>query len=389
MTCSNANLNSAFDYDFIQIQPEYGSEDQKLPPEILEMIFSHLSNRDLQKAALVNRQWNEVAIVEANCEATSKLRHFVDFLCRNLNRDLYELQIESLSNLEGTREILISENFIQIKSSMRSCEKNISNILKDLSEDDLNQLEELSKIESKSGFLENIFDLTRNYKKIDGADGKTIGWHKYSDLNEISLNLTNMNRIDEAIEVANMNSDEAYRVINLQNISINLTQKNRIDEAIEVARMIPEDCSKFMALDCMLLHLKSIDQIDAVIEIANTISENHFRDLALLNLPKALAMIDRIDKAIEVADMLSEDSTYGAAILYIVEYLAEKKRIDEANWFASLIPTECAKALAFQAISDALVEIEQEKSVLFTPFSNLINQIFQVLKVFDHQISKC
>ena len=302
------NLNKV-DIEYYNYNQPPQKEDligQMLPFEIFEKVLFYLNNNDLQRASLVNRFWNMAAIDTAKHDKkVSEIKDFANFLGKNLKKESHGNQRKKLFDVGGDTKILDSTNLKQVKSSINKYIETILNALKDLSKEDLKNLEEVSKNEPKPGFLENVFDLARIYKKIDEAGQIPDDYIRGNALYNISKALTKKGSIYKAIKVAYTIPDDSTRGCVLYDISQALTKKGSIDKAIEVANTIPDDSTRGYALYDISQALTQRGSIDKAIEVANMIPNDSKRDDALKYISKALTRIGNIDKAIEVAYMIT------------------------------------------------------------------------------------
>lgn len=210
--------------DEIYNQPPKKKELNKALTVAKEVLFS-LDDRDIQHS-LVSRDWN--VIDTAKYEEFSGLKS----LARDLNKNLpesYENQKKKFFNIESDTKILHSENLMQAESCIYGMKEKILNILKDLKEEDLKNLERLSK--DKPKFFENVFDLTRIYKRLDQANQIPDNSKKSFALWCISNELAKIGSLDKARKVANTIPEDSLKNSAFSKI---LGKDVGIDEAIEV-----------------------------------------------------------------------------------------------------------------------------------------------------------
>lgn len=170
------------------------------------------------------------------------IKDFLQLLTKHLDTDTDSLQKTALKEiLQGITPKNFG-NLIDVKKSMLDIKEKLVNVLKTL---DSQKAEVLKKsCGSLPEFMEDTFELVAVERAIDTEIGKAMEIPNVRERDDalwnISKKLTDAGKIDKAIEVALMISEEAAgRVWSFGAISEELRIAKKFDKAIEVALMSP------------------------------------------------------------------------------------------------------------------------------------------------------
>lgn len=349
-------VSKAYNLEPPKEEVKEGLIDKALPTEMFEKCLSYLDGLNLQQANSVSRLWSERAIDTAKHEEFSKIKDFATFICENLKASDAN-PIKELFEVKNENKILNSVNLIQVKTSIHELKEKFLNILKNVDEEDLNKLEQLSKDTVKPKFFENVFSMAGIYKKIDQANHKPSDGQRDFALYQILNDVVKSDNVSEIIEVVNMIPDKENKNRTFEKICQVLTKRGDLDKAIEVANMISDADNKGSALQDLPKKLAKNGNLDKAIEIANMIPDTdsgkgrHIRNLAFQDISGVLAQRGDIDKAIQVANMVP-DSDRGDALEVISRILLELNGdIDKAIEVANMIPDKDSRDSILQEIS--------------------------------------
>ncbi len=238
----------------INIQNQYSQHIneplQALPEEIKMLIFSQLNEMDIEQASKI-KPWNKIFVDVVKKQEFEKLKAFVNWTIAQLKSDEFiEVKFKLKEALNGTK-ILESANLLDVKSSTRSLEKQILQILKAL---DVNTLDRfyLNLCKHKNLLIRAFFAVAMILKKIENIEisDRYLDQSIYDD----ALGLANLKQYDVALEVGQYASELKKQTL-LSIIVTNLTNDDRINKA----------------LDIMNTHLESMSTISINNSICNNI----------------------------------------------------------------------------------------------------------------------
>lgn len=256
-----------------------------LPVEIFIKIFSSLDDKDIQRASLATHSWNVIAVDTVARNEFSKVKKFADFLSKSMPENSSEAT-EQLFAIGSDRKILNSISIMQVKSSINVLHDQILKILINLNENDLNNLEELSKNEPKPKSYEHIFALAKIYKKLEEAD-QLEEFEKNIALKEIPKQLASYGRVDKALEVAAMMTNKFTQSLALKEISAVLIENGNFDKAEEVAKTIKTELTKDVAFRDLAAALTRSGNFQRATDVSNMIENPATKEWALRDIHKA------------------------------------------------------------------------------------------------------
>ncbi len=322
-----------------------------LPEELLEKIFSNLSEIDLQATACVNRDISRSVIAAANFSEPHSIRNFIQILIQRLHGEIFPGAREQLVRISHNIRFHHFVNLRLLKEDILEVKAKLINILKILDE---KTLQNLSENIYPPRFLEDIFELVPI--EIERDEGISI-YHearRAAALRSISTVLAQGN-IDRAIEVATSIPQKDIRGDGLSYISRALAQEGNIDRAIEVATLIPQKDIRGDGLSDISRVLVKGGNMDRAIEVATLIPQKNRRGCMFSYISRTLAEGGNIDRAIEVATLIPNEDIRGGRLSDISSTLAQGGNIDRAIEVATSISDEAIKEQALSHISQSFV----------------------------------
>lgn len=292
--------------DFNPLEDQ-GEFNKTIPFDVFEIILFNLDGMDLQQANLVDRLWSLKSINIAKQKELFVIKGFTQFLCESLPKDSYPNQRKALLDMCSDTKVLGGVNLIEIKYSIEEMKENLLIIIKDLSDKDLSDLEDLSQKQRPPLFFENIFVLAQLYKQVDETNAMPKSFHKWKTLQSISKALAVHGQIDKAVEVANGIEARLFGEDAFLDIFEILIQNGKIGRAEQVANRIADKSSRGIFLREISKELTKRGDVDKAIEIADRLYDELRRAIALRDICKALVMNGNLDKALLVASMISDE----------------------------------------------------------------------------------
>lgn len=289
-----------------------GEINKALPLEIFEKILVRLDGLGVQQASLVGHLWSVGAIDTAKQKEFSIIKGFIKFLCDSCGD-----QSKSLLDVAGKTEILGSINLLQIKNSILETKESLLEIVKGLSTDALNELENQSQNQVRPLFFENFFELAKLYQQLDKVDEMQDG--KPKDLA-------------------------------LLRIVVALVQYNNMDKAIFVVNKMTIPYSKWKALECIINGLLLRGNEGKAMEVADTIEQEVEKDIAFRSIAKASAQSGKEEKTFEAINRLSDRSKWDACADVCLIYL-QKLDFEPAEKLAEFIQDKDLKQHALFIIN--------------------------------------
>ena len=262
--------------------PSTRSRIERVPQELLEIVFSDLSKYDLQALSSVSKSMRERVLEVANVNEPLSIRNFIKSIIQNLDEQLYSGQIELLVEIKENIHIHEFKDLLQLKGYILDLKQQLIDVIKTLDEDFFNLDVQLPH------FMEDIFELARFEKRIDNTYLIPNEYHRSSAFDYISKALTSAGNIDRALEIAGLITTKISRSDAFGIISRALTSAGNFDRALEIARLISDQCGRSGAFGIISIALASARNIDRAIEIAGLISDEYHRSRAFSVISSAL-----------------------------------------------------------------------------------------------------
>ncbi len=190
---------------------------EKLSPELLNKMFSYLDRSDIQSASLVSRTWNAIARDSASHKELRLIKAFVEFVCRQLDREVHSAQIAAIRNTVDV-SIVKNDTLTQIKSSVLATKEKIIKVLEELDHEKLLELKKTG-VKNTPLLFDDIFDQTILNKKLYIARQRTDEAAREMDLLDIFLHWLLLKNFDKANEVAHEIPNEKLKNAALSDIS--------------------------------------------------------------------------------------------------------------------------------------------------------------------------
>jgi hypothetical protein len=257
-----------------------GEINKVIPFEIFERILSNLDGMDFQQANLVGRLWSVASIDTAKQKELAVIKGFSQFICDNLPNDSYADQKKMLLDIISDKKILNGVNLLEIKTSIHGIKETLLNIVKDLSDKDLNDLDiaELCENEGRPLSFYDFFELAKLYRQIDEVGKMPDGKPKDLALLRIVVDLVWNGHFDKAIEVANKMTVEYSQWKAHEYIITAFIENGNLDKAIEVIHMVAPEVERGKAIRHISQPLQESGDIEKLMELINTLSIEEIRN---------------------------------------------------------------------------------------------------------------
>lgn len=142
-------------------------QDLSLPLDVTQIIFSGLDEEDLLNTIKVSSDWKKASLELSKNEYKS-IEAFVNWVAPKLGEISTEQKAKLVEVMEGTK-VLESVNILEIKSTTKNFSNLIVKIVSELSDDELDNLENLIKKEHKPPIFEKFLKLARLHHDLMGA----------------------------------------------------------------------------------------------------------------------------------------------------------------------------------------------------------------------------
>lgn len=322
-----------------------------LPKELMDYIFSTLSESEMKDVVTTNKFWNNKSLEYVKNEQYLPLKSLAGWLSVNLSEE-YQDQKDALQSTFNDTSIFKSENLPDVKSSVYDLEKKILDILMGLDELEFLKLNLKFNSENKLPQFEHLFDLIPVYKEIERIEkflpltDKETALVSGTSLGKLVAfgNLSKALALIKAIATTpNKQATISSIVLQLNNRYLHLRETNRyngqqhFDDAVKIMNLLSmKKPSEFYNLHMfeykeefnikqlvsLCIQLFSNDRLDKAIELADKFSE---KDFILAQMAISQASDDRkagMDntKALEIIEKISNPNTKEYA-LYDIQTL--------------------------------------------------------------------
>lgn len=302
-----------------------------LPLELFERTLSYLDEMSLQQACLVSHLWDKTSLLAVIQRESSAIKKFVKFLKKNLNKEIYKIQLAELSNIENDDGISNSRSLIQIKSSICILKKRVIDILKIFEEKNLTILEELSKNKIRSIFLKNIFGFAKIYKKLDKAHQTYDTSFEEQALFDIAKIAAKSGNFDKAIEIAKKEPA-------LQVSTKTKTTERLLDKATNIVNSLLANENSLKATLCIGDFLATSPNFYKIKNIADAITDDKKKNEFLAYISLIAAKSGNFLQALNIACFITDVDSK----IYFISEVA--RIVTESGSFSSAI--EIAEAIA-------------------------------------------
>lgn len=357
-----------------------------LPQELIGEIFSNLNCIEFQSTITVSRLWSKKILHAAKMKEFKFLNDFIkltyEYLEKNLNKT------EKHSSIFTSPELLNSLNLKQVKAALYGLSDNILNTLKDLKEEDLQNLEKLSKEKIDYEPSVSLFKATSLYKRIDVV-AKLLdeSIFKSMRIENLSKELLSMDIVDKAIEVIALITESFTKVVILEEISQYLVERGNLTKAIAVANM-HEDCwiSRAFIKICKLLLEKGRvkEAINETINFVKTWPErkylifSDFLNLLIENkfICEAIEFFNILDKKLkfmlleELLKLLIKSGNSDKVVEVVKTFYSDYHDSSDLSKFALLLINSGHDALGLEIVN--IVSDDYQRAFILKMMSKLL-----------------
>lgn len=332
---------------------------QKLPPEILSVIFSQMNNLENQQLNSVSTLWNVEVLNAIKEQEFTLLDSFVTRLIENLeligknaNYDGLNLKPEDIEILiahyqeykhsEAEREkqvevvtlglVNILKNtkvtqpfdLFKIKSSLISVKNEIINLLMGLDPDfifillktfnneKLPATWDLEVFPVDEQHKDEIFELVRYLQLAKSCPSS-------EDVNSVSRILFDLGYVDRAIEMAKNITDKEYQSESFEYISRELVRHFYFDKAVKVIIENPIANDSFIVRT--IRDLANAGKVDLAITVCNSIKDAKKRASGLSHVTSIVLQKGDYEGAIKICALIEDDQLRSSAKNKIIQQL--------------------------------------------------------------------
>jgi hypothetical protein len=260
----------------------------KIPVELMDHIFSHLSDKDKLIARQADKFWDARAVHQFAGNEGANVDKEIGFFIQNLDEGKYPNEVAELKSLLNANPISKSKNLIQIGKSVNEIENSIKIQLNNISIPDLEKL--LTEVEQKFDDQDNIRKLLTPLIKSVIVAQKLEKAHQednaFRGVTSILQDLVKNGDFDLAAEEASKQMEKLP--IDVQGTIFNgvvveivekLLKEDQFDRALALAHKMASvshfgdvDDLKFVAFTKIIDHLYAKDKKDQAIEIMDSLS---------------------------------------------------------------------------------------------------------------------
>lgn len=323
-----------------------GTFEESVPADISKLILSHLSQKDLNQASLVNKQWAGIAPSVALNREFLLLKSFVEHLAANLD----EKHRTKLHDLFSTSKIYQSKNLTALRSGLIDLREKIVILIKDL---DTKKLQAALAPVEKPLFFDKISNLVRIYNEIDQTTHNKWQFAVY-----IFQSLCQLGCFEKSIQLANTieyesQKRQAFLVIfreliksskfkdlklvkpindpeTLLKISDKLAETGQFNKALELAKIIPDFTKRQKALEKIAIEAGKKQEFTLAINVALSITTGKVRENTLLSITKELCYAKKFDQATTLAYFININDEIRAKALHEIDMqMAQTSEGDE------------------------------------------------------------
>lgn len=335
-----------------------------LPKDLFLEIFNYLDQINIQSAAGVSRLWKGYAIENMKDQEFFLINQFLDFLKKNPEINISQIQIKNISDLVSKIKCLNDQKFIKVKSSIIVIENKIINILKELDLNVLEKLEETFKSEKKSLYFSHLFEKAVICKQIERVHNTPQGMLKNELIENILLKMCAMKNYRMAFDFANTLTDELENSQALHQISNCLLNEGDIDWAFNTANRISSRylSRKSYAIAMVAAQSFRFGDVDKANQIAETIPDFNEKTKLLSYMSNTpFCEIDLKDEAVihtalNIANARPDSIQKSMHLNQIAMIVAANGNIRKAMQIADIIPNEAIKFLLHNFIHVVYIE---------------------------------
>ena len=185
---------------------EKKDKEVSLPPDIKELIFSYLEDKDFANTIQVSPSFKAITL-ELSKNELKLIESFVTWLLQKLDSGS-EGKNELMKAMEGTKFFDDSIKLAEIKSSTMSLIKKILTIMKDFDSEKINNLELLAQKEHTPPHFGKFLKLVNIEKEIERATvilekREMLSYTEYQNiLSKVCGQLIDLRQFDQAFEIA-------------------------------------------------------------------------------------------------------------------------------------------------------------------------------------------
>lgn len=288
----------------VPYMPEIQGIDQSpvnmLSSDVLEFIFSFLSDEGVESVNLVSKDWNQRAIKTVQ-EEYNRVTCFIKALGKNLlNHESEADQLYAIAEAKGI-------NLIHIHAAKIRTKEKIIEVLKFLKEEDLANLEKNSEDTPKPLFFENLFLLAPIYSELDKAEKIVDSLVKAYKFRNISSRLAQFGDYDKSLKTAKRIAMESIRDQTYQCISEIFAKNGLVAWALEIIDQLHFNLDKSVACKKISAALIERGDLDAAQKVALEIVYKAIRIEALKVVYKAYDKVRNIAEAAKIHELIYPD----------------------------------------------------------------------------------
>jgi tetratricopeptide (TPR) repeat protein len=283
----------------------------------------------LWNASAVNRAWNSSAVYTTKKNEMNLMKNFLHYIAGHLDENLYASQRNNLFSICAC-PIPISTNHVvnllEVKTSFDDLTLKIMNELKTLNKNDLEIIDLLSIPQSKPSFLQDIFESTYLYRKIDAACLEMCPEIKAMTVELLTANFVELGHVKKAVHfIQNELRKRLALDKSLQDllaVLLQLADIHKIDHSDQTASslkgQIDADSQNLFA---QCLDLVKNGAVNNAIEMGNQLSHAKLKSYLLKAVSLCLLQQGLLEEAIEIGKAIQhKDVSYFILELISIEF---------------------------------------------------------------------
>lgn len=354
---------------------------EKLPDELLVIIFSHLDVINMESTVLVNKKWKHISIDIARKKEFNLLQNFVQLLNKKLGNQICEGQRKQILGIDNSK-LLECRSLLEVESSVKELKNSILDVLK-LNEEDINDhsafFETLAEVAllliNWDCFSSSSVDIALDI--IDLIDDDSIFCAAHI---ELALQLIDIGDSEGAIYTIDVIDEDSIFLKIITEVALKLANRGDVDTVLDIADLIEKDITyseilskiSLKVLENCLIDLHEDDKpekINHVLEIANNISidmiqSQTYSDISLKLYNMCFNKILWIDKAIAVASKISINYIQSDTLSQIsLGLMIFDKDFSKAKEAAKEISSIIGRGKAFREIIQELARVNLNQAV--------------------------
>lgn len=211
---------------------------EKLPGDVLRLIFDQLSLRDLASASLVCRQWHAL-ILSKSKEQLKQWIEFSEFIIKISKQDKYAEQILKIKErISSYRNIFDCTEYYIIDEDDLKIIENIRSILEQFESNDLKDLEECWKKQGGNSYGDLFHEAARVSKKKKEIKENNLSEAQIDELNILEIYKPLLHQWIKCIEYLIMYLDTEKHATQIAKLNEEIVRRRKYIENLDLKEIL-------------------------------------------------------------------------------------------------------------------------------------------------------